>query len=125
MNQLIAYDFTNQKMSYFTDEFLMKLYYILIGYVIGYMVSTITVYRIDAQDEYNISNVRDLINELYQQTNNREDYVSFRSIVKKLNENSGIYAISKQMIKDALLFDPYYPVGYKYKKMGYRYIKLK
>lgn len=123
MNQIIVYEF--QHMSYFTDEFLMKLYYILVGYVIGYMISTITVYRIDAQDEYNVSNVRDLIDELYVQTNNREDVVSFKSIVKKLNENSGIYSISKQMIKDALLFDPYYPIGYKYNKMVYRYIKLK
>jgi hypothetical protein len=123
MNQLIVYEF--QKMTYFTDEFIMKLYYILLGYIIGYMVSTITVYRIDAQDEYNISNVRDLIDDLYERTNNRDDFVSFKSIVKKLNENSGIYPISKQMIKDALLFEPYYAIGYKYKKMGYRYIKLK
>ena len=123
MNQLIVYEF--QKMTYFTDEFIMKLYYILLGYIIGYMVSTITVYRIDSQDEYNISNVRDLIDDLYERTNNRDDFVSFKSIVKKLNENSGIYPISKQMIKDALLFEPYYAIGYKYKKMGYRYIKLK
>ena len=126
MNQIIVYDLTNQmsrmyKMQYFTDETLIKLSYILIGYFIGFIVSNISFYRLDVKDELNHSNVRDMIDNMFKQTKNDKDFISLNSIYKKMYKHNN--QITKGLIRSALKYDPPYSIGFHKRKMGYRNIK--
>ena len=126
MNSLIIYDWSNQmsciKTFYFNYDVLVNnLYYMLIGYIIGYITVNLFIFRIDAKDEPNNSNVRDMIDKLFKMTNNNKDFVSLNTIYKKLYKYNN--QITKGLIRSALKYDPPYKIGFHNRKMGYRNIK--
>jgi len=71
MNQIFAYIF--HKIFYFTEERFVIFCYGMFCYIIGFIVGILGIYKIDSHYEYSISNLRDLIFELYERTNDRNN----------------------------------------------------
>ncbi len=69
MNQIFAYIF--HKIFYFTEERFVIFCYGMFCYIIGFIVGILGIYKIDSHYEYSISNLRDLIFELHERTNDR------------------------------------------------------